>query len=314
MYKRQVFNNYIASDVRRLGATIDIEHSNIRFMGNLTLNLWDCGGQDAFMENYLSRQKEHVFGNVAVLIYVFDVESREFNADLIGYSRIVRAIEENTGTGSKGREGCRIWVLVHKMDLLDSAIRPQIFAERCAAIQKASEGFSKSVQFFQTSIWDETLYRAWTHIIRNLIPNATAIDDTLQKLSRAMQARECVLYERTTCLQVAKVTRGSESANPDANRFENMSSVLKTHKQSLARHTSLPASSANFTTLEIKTPRFMFFVTRMTENTNLAVVIPPSEQVFNVARANLEEARERFGRLDVMSKVCLLYTSPSPRD
>ena len=39
-----IFSNYVAKDVRRLGATVDVEHSNIRFMGNLMLNLWDCGG------------------------------------------------------------------------------------------------------------------------------------------------------------------------------------------------------------------------------------------------------------------------------
>lgn len=42
-----VFSNYVAKDVRRLGATIDVEHSNIKFMGNLMLNLWDCGGYDS---------------------------------------------------------------------------------------------------------------------------------------------------------------------------------------------------------------------------------------------------------------------------
>ena len=39
-----IFSNYVAKDVRRLGATIDVEHTNIKFMGNLQLNLWDCGG------------------------------------------------------------------------------------------------------------------------------------------------------------------------------------------------------------------------------------------------------------------------------
>lgn len=39
-----IFNNYVAKDVRRLGATVDVEHANIKFMGNLMLNLWDCGG------------------------------------------------------------------------------------------------------------------------------------------------------------------------------------------------------------------------------------------------------------------------------
>lgn len=39
-----IFSNYVAKDVRRLGATIDVEHSHVKFIGNLTLNLWDCGG------------------------------------------------------------------------------------------------------------------------------------------------------------------------------------------------------------------------------------------------------------------------------
>lgn len=24
--------------------TVDVEHSHVRFLGNLVLNLWDCGG------------------------------------------------------------------------------------------------------------------------------------------------------------------------------------------------------------------------------------------------------------------------------
>jgi Ras-related GTP-binding protein A/B len=48
-----VFSNYVAKDVRRLGATIDVEHSNIKFMGNLMLNLWDCGGYVFSISTYI---------------------------------------------------------------------------------------------------------------------------------------------------------------------------------------------------------------------------------------------------------------------
>ena len=48
----------------------------MRFLGNLVLNLWDCGGQAAFMENYFASQRDHIFRNVEVLIYVFDVQSQ----------------------------------------------------------------------------------------------------------------------------------------------------------------------------------------------------------------------------------------------
>ena len=68
-----IFANYLARDTRRLGATIDVEHSHVRFLGNLVLNLWDCGGQDVFMENYIASQKDYIFKSVQVLIYVFDV-------------------------------------------------------------------------------------------------------------------------------------------------------------------------------------------------------------------------------------------------
>ena len=46
-----IFANYLARDTQRLSATLDVEHHHVRFLGDLTLNLWDCGGQDAFYES-----------------------------------------------------------------------------------------------------------------------------------------------------------------------------------------------------------------------------------------------------------------------
>lgn len=46
----------------------------------------------------------------------------------------------------------------------------------------------------------------------------------------------------------------------------------------------------------------MFFITRLTENTNLAVAIPPYEHIFNAARINITMVRSRFAELDVSGK------------
>ncbi|KAF1996412.1 GTP-binding protein GTR1 [Amniculicola lignicola CBS 123094] len=290
-----VFSNYVAKDVRRLGATIDVEHSNIKFMGNLMLNLWDCGGQDGFVDNYLTSQRTYVFGSVAVLIFVFDIESREFAADVVSYSNIIRALSENSPSA-------KVFCLIHKMDLVQSRLRAQLFEERAAYIKSASEGFAETVEFFATSIWDQSLYKAWTQIIYQLIPNAGAIESLLNELAEIIDARELILYERTTCLMVTHVTRVAETSNPFIDRFERISSILKTHKQSMARHTGIPAGSANFASLQIKTGRFMFFITRLTENTNLAASIPASEQVFNSARVNIMLVRPKFAELDIAAK------------
>ena len=71
--KTRVFKIYFYFNLFK----VDVEYSHVRFLGNLALNLWDCGGQQSFMENYFSSQKEHIFRNASVLIYVFDVENEE---------------------------------------------------------------------------------------------------------------------------------------------------------------------------------------------------------------------------------------------
>ncbi|KAI7692742.1 hypothetical protein SSS_03738 [Sarcoptes scabiei] len=106
-----IFANYIARDTRRLGATIDVEHSHVRFLGNLVLNIWDCGGQEAFMENYFASQRENIFKNVEVLIYLFDVESIEIEKDIRYYQNCLSGILEYS-------KDTKIFCLIHKMDLI----------------------------------------------------------------------------------------------------------------------------------------------------------------------------------------------------
>lgn len=69
-----IFANYPAKDTHKIGYTVEKKEHKLRFMGNLTFNLWDCGGQDTFMDNYFMVQREPLFKNVEVVIYVFDVE------------------------------------------------------------------------------------------------------------------------------------------------------------------------------------------------------------------------------------------------
>ena len=43
---------------------------------------------------------------------------------------------------------------------------------------------------FRTSIWDETLYKAWSAIVTQLIPNVEAVEDQLGNLRTIMGANE----------------------------------------------------------------------------------------------------------------------------
>lgn len=183
--------------------------------------------QDAFTENYLTSQKSYVFSEVGVLIYVFDIESREFERDLTTYSAVIKALEGYSAHA-------KVFCLVHKMDLVQNEYRDSLFGERESAIIARSGQFSKKVRSFATTIWDQSLYKAWGQIVNSLIPNLDIIEGYLEHLAGVIEAEEVILFERTTFLTVMSVTTSTGNQNPYADRYERLSNIVKTFKHSLA--------------------------------------------------------------------------------
>lgn len=103
------------------------------------------------MENYFASQRDNIFRNVEVLIYVFDVESRELDKDMHYYQSCLEAILQNSPEA-------KIFCLVHKMDLVQEDQRDFIFREREEDLKRLS--LPLECTCFRTSIWDETLYRS----------------------------------------------------------------------------------------------------------------------------------------------------------
>ncbi|KAH6724637.1 Gtr1/RagA G protein conserved region-domain-containing protein [Leptodontidium sp. 2 PMI_412] len=288
-----IFSNYVAKDTRRLGATIDVDLSHVKFLGNLTLNLWDCGGQDAFMENYLSQQRQHVFSNVGVLIYVFDIESRDFDRDLLTYRSIITALGQFSPTAS-------VYILIHKMDLVVPGQREDIYNDRVSLIQSKSDTFVPIP--FATSIWDQSLYKAWAEIIHDLVPNLDKIEHHLGSLGKLIQAEEVLLFERSSFLVVSSWCSEIGSENPTTDRFERLSNIIKNFKQTTSRYTGTPKSAEQFSLMELKLSNFSLFILKFTTNTYLAVILPPGEERFNSAIENCYIAKGEFEDLDSPAK------------
>ncbi len=71
------------------------------------------------MENYFDSQRDNIFQNVQVLIYVFDVESRELEKDMHYYQSCLEAILHNS-------PNAKIFCLIHKMDLVPDDQRDEV--------------------------------------------------------------------------------------------------------------------------------------------------------------------------------------------
>lgn len=273
-----IFANYIARDTMRLGATIDVEHSHVRFLGNLTLNLWDLGGQDAFMENYLESQRDHIFRNVEVLIYVFDIESREVKKDMGYYQSCLDALAQNS-------KNAKIFCLIHKMDLIPEDQRKKVFEQKMSDIKAASTSMGAVVTCFRTSIWDETLYKAWSSIVYSLIPNIKMLETNLDNFSKICEADEVVLFERATFLVIAHSTRKNHE---DVHRFEKISNIIKQFKLSCSK------SQAQFHSMEVRNANFAAFIEGFTSNTYIMVIMSDPAITSATTHINIQVARNFF--------------------
>jgi Ras-related GTP-binding protein A/B len=261
-----------------------VEHHHVRFLGDLTLNLWDCGGQDAFYESYFERDRETIFRSVELLIYVFDIESESPEKDFDHFCGVLEAIEENS-------PDARVFVLVHKMDLVAEEDRQAILEDRKLLIADSCTSCGVT-QFhvFGTSIWDETLYKAWSEIVTNLIPNISLLETHLNNFCAMCDADEVVLFERATFLVISHAQAEREVRTPhfDAHRFEKISNIVKQFKLSCGK------AQSQFQGMQVRNARFSAFIDAFTANTYVMVIV--SNPVVHTAATllNIQNARIHF--------------------
>ena len=293
-----IFANFLARDTTRLSPTLDVEHHHVRFLGDLVLNLWDCGGQDAFYESYFERDRETIFRSVELLIYVFDIESETPVKDFDHFCGVLEAIEENS-------PDARIFVLVHKMDLVAVEDREAILQDRKQLIEESCKNCGvEHFQCFGTSIWDETLYKAWSEIVTNLIPNLSLLETHLNNFCRICDADEVVLFERATFLVIAHaqtedapdddMTELEEhkhihrTPHFDAHRFEKISNIVKQFKLSCGK------AQSQFQGMEVRNSRFAAYIDAFTTNTYIMVIVSNPAVQTQATILNIQNARNLF--------------------
>ena len=146
-----------------------------------------------------------------MLIYVFDVESRELEKDLHYYQSCLEAIlqvffvlphtDSNYNCLLQNSPDAKIFCLVHKMDLVQEDQREVIFSEREEDLKKLSKPLDCTC--FRTSIWDETLYKAWSSIVYMLIPNVKDMESSLNEFAEILDADEVIIRPMILFLQIA---------------------------------------------------------------------------------------------------------------
>ena len=228
--------------------------------------------------------RDRIFSSVELLVYVFDIADE---MDMGRFNDVVEALDQHS-------RDAKVFVLLHKMDLVSEEIRESVFREREAAVLHACRNYrGLTVRCFPSSIWDETLYKAWSQIVYCLVPNTKLLEDNLGELCRVCGADEIVLFESTTFLVIAQCEdrREGRVAHTDLHRFEKISNIIKQFKLSCRK------AQAQFDGMMVQNSLFTSFFNLFTSNTCIMVIVSDPTVEPEAIQLNVEAARHHFDGL-----------------
>lgn len=126
---------------------------------------------------------------------MFEIEDGEKHQKILEYFEMtLRNIKQFN-------ENANVFVLIHKIDKVPFEERARKIEHKQREIAEIADREKVNIKkYFATSIWDESLYQAWSSIVQQLIPNQKFIKNTLQNLCEISMCNEAVLFERETFL------------------------------------------------------------------------------------------------------------------
>jgi Ras-related GTP-binding protein A/B len=143
------------------------------------------------------------------------------------------------------------------------------------------------INAFMTSIWDETLYKAWSSIVSFLIPFRNVLKNDLTNFCQTIGADEVVLFEKSTFLEVSHYN----NQDYDEHRFEKISNIIKQFKLSLMK------PQFNFTSLVVKNSKFTAYLDEFTNSSYIMVILGQTDVELEAVRLNIKCCKDHFEEL-----------------
>ena len=159
-------------------------------------------------------------------------------------------------------------------------------------VEKSSRNLD--VTCFQTSIWDETLYEAWSAIVYSLIPNISRIESNLKIFCELCNADEVVLFEKSHIFGHQSLR---QQRYHDRHRFEKVSNIIKQFKLSCSKMQFAPGTlggGGGVSELQVENSKFNALVTEFTTNTFIMVVTSSNAVPGTAIKTNIQAVKKKF--------------------
>jgi Ras-related GTP-binding protein A/B len=169
------------------------------------------------------------------------------------------------------------------MDLVSENKRVEIFNKRKNQLEQKAGNFK--IQCFPTSIWEISLYKAWTNIVSELTMNLKSIKQSLKNFSQVCGVEEVILFEKNTFLLLCSFT---DKEIKDEQRFEKISHIIKKFKLSCM------TTNSRFESMIIQTRNYTTYLDEFTSSTYIMVIINSKNTNLELIKLNVALCRKTF--------------------
>ncbi|RDW84706.1 p-loop containing nucleoside triphosphate hydrolase-13 [Coleophoma cylindrospora] len=189
-----VFNKMPPNETLFLESTARVQKEAMRSF--MDFQVWDFPGQlDFFDPNF---DQDAVFGEIGALIWVIDAQDEYLDA--------INRLNMTILNIQPAYSNINIEVFIHKVDGLSEDYKLDIQRDIMQRIQDelSDHGFENApINFHLTSIYNHSIFEAFSKVIQKLIPHLPTLEALLNDLCRSCRFEKAYLFDIVSKIYVA---------------------------------------------------------------------------------------------------------------
>jgi Ras-related GTP-binding protein C/D len=212
--QKVVFHKMSPNETLFLESTSKIVKNDISNSSFVQFQIWDFPGQLDFFDPAFD--SEMIFGGCGALVFVIDAQD--------DFSEALNKLHMTVVKASKVNPNITFEVFIHKVDGLsdDHKIESQRDIQQQAMDEIADAGLtSVHLSFYLTSIYDHSIFEAFSKVIQKLIPQLPTLENLLDILISNSRIEKAFLVD-----VVSKIYVATDSSPVDMQTYELCSDMI----------------------------------------------------------------------------------------
>jgi len=210
--QRVVFHKMSPDETLFLESTNAIHKENVKNSSFVQFAVWDFPGQIDFFDADLY-DSEEIFAGTGAVIFVIDAQDDYVEMEAI------QKLTLTVTRAFKANRGLHFEVFIHKVDSLSDDTRMEVQRDIHQRVQDELQDANLEnaihLSFYLTSIYDRSIFEAFSKVVQKLIPQLPTLENMLNMFVQHSNAEKAFLFD-----VVSKIYIATDSSPVDMQSYE----------------------------------------------------------------------------------------------